>query len=337
MADAAGATPQRAQLRPGAATYVPPSRRKDQLPTDEKQSPSPNGHNGHPRSHSRRRRNKPKPTADEKSQVVAASPLSPPATFSLGAKHTPNNRRSASSRGGNSPGNIKNRGRKANKPRNTESFEPSFASPDIRVVYGPSRDVYPRPVGVHDLIMAPELFCKEEDMTMYQTLLAELQAAGTDSLFVSWHGDTHVIADDKKMGGKWKAMSPTFQSVVRRMEQYFNMDIKATRFNWYKDSKQWKPWHHDRAAFTPNCPQNATVAASFGACRDIAFLHAKQGTTVRVPQPNGSMYAFTRDANIDWKHGVMAEPESRQHDQGRISIIAWGWIDMLDWKDEMGL
>ena len=33
----------------------------------------------------------------------------------------------------------------------------------------------------------------------------------------------------------------------------------------------------------------------------------------------------------------MAEPPARQHDQGRVSIIAWGWIDMLDWKDEMGL
>ena len=49
------------------------------------------------------------------------------------------------------------------------------------------------------------------------------------------------------MGGNWKKLSPSFQRVVDQMATYFNMDIKATRFNWYRDSREWKPYHHDRS------------------------------------------------------------------------------------------
>ena len=55
-----------------------------------------------------------------------------------------------------------------------------------------------------------------------------------------------MIADDKQ--GNWKKRCPTFLKVVKKMTEYFNMDVKATRFNWYKDSSQWKPFHHDAAA-----------------------------------------------------------------------------------------
>ena len=35
---------------------------------------------------------------------------------------------------------------------------------------------------------------------------------------------------------------------VRNYTTYFDMDIQATRFNWYRDSSDWKPYHHDAAA-----------------------------------------------------------------------------------------
>jgi hypothetical protein len=40
------------------------------------------------------------------------------------------------------------------------------------------------------------------------------------------------------------------------------MDIKATRFNWYRNSDHWKPFHHDAAAVKPEkaLTQNFTVA-----------------------------------------------------------------------------
>ena len=198
---------------------------------------------------------------------------------------------------------------------------------------------------VKDVVMVPELFCAEDDHKVYDELLSELTAAcpeggpeaglllkkGRDGLWVTWHGDTHVIADDKKMGGKWKALSPSFSKVVDRMAAYFDMDVKATRLNWYRPGQtDWKPYHHDRAAFTPNCPQNITVAASFGASRDIGFQHAKTHTVMSLPQPNGCCYAFGRDVNCEWKHGVLPLRENEKRQLGRISIIAWGWVDMAE-------
>ena len=29
------------------------------------------------------------------------------------------------------------------------------------------------------------------------------------------------------------------------------MTVEATRFNWYTDSSNWKPYHHDAAAIKP--------------------------------------------------------------------------------------
>ena len=42
-----------------------------------------------------------------------------------------------------------------------------------------------------------------------------------------------------------KKKCPTFSMVVDRIAKYFEMDVKATRFNWYRDSQEWKPFHHD--------------------------------------------------------------------------------------------
>ena len=59
------------------------------------------------------------------------------------------------------------------------------------------------------------------------------------------HGDAHVMADDKS---RLKKNCPTFRKVVKMMADYFKMDVKETRFNWYRDSTEWKPFHHDAAA-----------------------------------------------------------------------------------------
>jgi hypothetical protein len=43
------------------------------------------------------------------------------------------------------------------------------------------------------------------------------------------------------------------------------------RFNWYRDLKEWKPYHHDAAAVDPRKAktQNFTVGISFGFCPDL--------------------------------------------------------------------
>ena len=114
------------------------------------------------------------------------------------------------------------------------------------------------------------------------------------------------------------------------------MNIKATRFNWYKDNQQWKPYHHDAAAVKPDKAktQNLTVGVSFGQMREAGFQHAKTKTVVSVPLTNGSIYVFSRDVNIEWRHGILPvkkkEKDTVTNDIGRISIIAWGWVNMED-------
>ena len=39
--------------------------------------------------------------------------------------------------------------------------------------------------------------------------------------------------------------------------------------------------------------------------REAAFEHAKSKTTLAMPQPNGTVYVFNKDVNIEWKHGIL--------------------------------
>lgn len=120
-----------------------------------------------------------------------------------------------------------------------------------------------------------------------------------------------------------------FQQIQDKMAAYFDIQQKSvgTRFNWYKDSSDWKPFHHDSAAFNADRAknQNITVGVSFGATRELSFLHAKTGDKIYFPQTNGMMFSFGRDVNINWKHAVNALPPEEQDGKGRISIILWGW------------
>ena len=96
---------------------------------------------------------------------------------------------------------------------------------------------------------------------------------------------------------------------------------RGTRFNWYRSSDDWKPFHHDSAAFNPHRAknQNCTVGISFGSERELAFLHAKDPEMkVCFPQTNGMVFFFGRDVNINWKHGVNYVPSYSRND-------IWTW------------
>lgn len=211
------------------------------------------------------------------------------------------------------------------RPKNTETFEPLAKPVDIRIVCDLDCNKSSIPVQTRDVVLAPNVFADFAPKALYQQLEAEIMSCGVpqDQLLKLWHGDTHFIADDHL---QWKKKAPTFAMVLDRIRNYFEMDIKATRFNWYKDTSQWKPFHRDAAALKPKQAeqQNFTVAVSFGATRDVAFEDMKSDTVISIPQSDGQIYAFARDTNILWKHGILKEPVTRE--EGRISIIAWGWI-----------
>jgi len=219
---------------------------------------------------------------------------------------------------------IKTRG----KGRNTESFDPksTLVRPDIRVIIGPKQERYGKPVKHDDVIMVPNFLCQEDDWRVYYDLVAEqrkVQDSGMrNSEWISWHEGAHLIT---------KAPSgPLYDGLIQKVLNYFDMSAKSigTRFNWYRDSNDWKPFHHDSAAFNPDRArnQNITVGLSLGSTRELSFLHAKNGTKVYFPQPNGMLFAFGRDVNILWKHGINALPENEKDGKGRISIVVWGLV-----------
>jgi hypothetical protein len=215
----------------------------------------------------------------------------------------------------------KNHGKKRHHPKNTENFNPSHKPSDMVVHVG-----IPDQYTVNDVIIYPNLI-NEPDM--YDKLLGEMEKTGIDDteLWKLWHGDSHFIADDNL---NYKEKVPTFGKIINRLEETFKMDVKSTRFNWYKDSEQWKPFHHDAAAVKEHIAkvQNFTVGISLGATREIAFENAKTKSTVSFVLPNGSAYAFSKDININWKHGIPQIPPEKKNNEGRISIIAWGYVNI---------
>ncbi|POM58215.1 hypothetical protein PHPALM_37168, partial [Phytophthora palmivora] len=228
----------------------------------------------------------------------------------------------------------KNERRQATK-KNTENFEPMTKPVDLRITYdlGSKDDRFSTPLTSRDVVLVPNLFSDFKKGELYAKLMHELDNCGIprEQLLKMWHGNdkidgTHLIVDDHS---SWKAKCPTFDLVTDRLKKFFSLDIKATRFNWYKDTSQWKPFHFDAAAVKPHIAaiQNFTVGISFGATRDAAFEHAKTKTVVSVPQPDGCVYAFAKDTNVIWRHGILQDVPVR--DEGRISVIAWGWVDNM--------
>jgi hypothetical protein len=228
---------------------------------------------------------------------------------------------------------------KNSKPRfrklvkvNTETFEPWYEPPHMQVqVLNPNK---PNPgLTESDVFILPGLF-DESDGSIYLKLLDEIESTGQDlnELWKPWHGDTHLIADDHL---QWKKSCPVFNSIVKQISDYFQMDVKATRFNLYEDLRDYKPMHFDAAAIDPKKAQtqNLTVGVSFGYTRSIEFEHAVTRSRVSFPLPNGTIYGFGKQVNIDWRHGIppirpetieLVESSIPKNQTGRISIILWG-------------
>ena len=227
--------------------------------------------------------------------------------------------------------------------KNTESFEPFFESGDMRIMIGDgTKQNYDHDIKTRDVVLVNNLFGLEAD-TIYTQLLNEIKNVGIDEsqLFKLWHGDTHMIADDHL---KWKSKCPTFNMVIEKIKSYFQIDIKATRFNLFRDSTDFKPYHHDAAAIDADKAkkQNFTVGVSFGETRTASFEHAKTRTVIDVPLSSGSIYCFAKDLNVEWRHGIpqgslsgslsgsLLESSPDTIKSGRISIIAWGWVDIKE-------
>ncbi len=222
------------------------------------------------------------------------------------------------------------------KAKNTQSFDPDLNEPDMRLLIDTNKEKFSMEMKENDVVILPNHFSNPKDnLTIYELLLKEMENCGVppEELWKLWHGDTHFIADDrlaKKMGFDWKEKCPTFNMVIETMKNFFDMDVKATRFNLYKDNTEWKPYHHDAAAIDEkkSKTQNFTVGITFGATRTASFQHAKSKNRLDIPLSDGSVYTFARKVNIEWMHGIVQEPEVKK--EGRISIILWGKNNQIE-------
>lgn len=209
------------------------------------------------------------------------------------------------------------------KVKNTETFKPDWEAPDMRVMFGNGvMPEYPSGIQTRDVVVIPNLFAGMK--ITYEMLRNEV----TSTDLKLWHGDSHYIADDTT---GWKKNAPCFRQVLNKISEYFNMRIEATRFNLYQNGNEHKPYHFDAAAVKEDkaATQNITIGITFGATRSITFQHAKSKNKVEFPLPNGFVYAFAKDVNILWRHGI---PPSREAGGGRISIIAWGFTTQTEKK-----
>lgn len=133
--------------------------------------------------------------------------------------------------------------------RNTESFDPAstLVRPDLRVQVGSARaETFSKVLKHDDVVIVPELFGNEEDWNLYYKLVEEMTVLQTQNVkgaeWIPWHEGAHLIV-------KKPEASQTFQSILDRLCTYFNIRKESIgyRFNWYKDSSDWKPFHHDSA------------------------------------------------------------------------------------------
>lgn len=214
---------------------------------------------------------------------------------------------------------IKNKNQPKLKRINTEIFIPSYEPGDMNIILTKPNIK----LSDNDVFLTTNLFKENTEYEIYNKLLNEIK---DDKVWKLWHGDTHLIADDHR---KWKNECPTFNYIIETLKNYFNVDIKATRLNWYRNNTEWKPYHFDAAAIDKEKAklQNITIGVSFGTTRTIGFEHDKTKTKIFFPLENCVTYGFTKNININWRHGI--PPTNVFSDIGRISIIIWGYVELL--------
>ena len=162
--------------------------------------------------------------------------------------------------------------------------------------------------------------CEESDYETLERLANDLDECSeeeTEEGMINW--SKHLKRENPEF-------SETFRTVVERMAEYFDVDVFATRLNFYRDGSDWKPYHHDSHAFGANGhKEDFTMGASFGAPRALSFLHESSASSFEFPQKNGDVFAFSSEVNAAMKHGVPQLSGQEQFKVNpRFSIIAWG-------------
>jgi len=157
----------------------------------------------------------------------------------------------------------------------------------------------------------PNFFCETSNLDIFHRLESELKS----DTMVKW--SAHFKFENP-------TFSETFNGIVDLMAKHFGVKVCQTRLNYYADGTSFKPMHKDRHAYidgTIRVEENFTMGASFGAGRNLDFIHEQSQNKFTFPQNNGDVFAFNSDINKKFLHGV---PKVFHKIGPRFSIIAWG-------------
>ncbi|KAK7201429.1 2OG-Fe(II) oxygenase superfamily [Novymonas esmeraldas] len=161
--------------------------------------------------------------------------------------------------------------------------------------------------------------CDAADTRLYDALKSELVAATGATMagaggLIEW--SKHQVFENPT------DISATFADIIAMLDEYFDLDVYATRLNYYRDGTQWKPQHHDSHAYGGRAlREDFTVGLTLGATRSLLFVHEASQLQFSFPQANGDCFAFTGEVNQSFTHGV---PRTNTPTADRFSIIAWG-------------
>ena len=82
----------------------------------------------------------------------------------------------------------------------------------------------PPPLSNKPVVIVPELFGSEDNWDIYYKLVEEMRALQKEnskgSEWISWHEGAHLISKNPKG-------SPTFERVINRLCEYFNIQKKS--------------------------------------------------------------------------------------------------------------
>ena len=173
-----------------------------------------------------------------------------------------------------------------------------------------------------ECIYLPEFHCDKGDFTLLAGLAKDMETH--EAIGGEGDGTGGMINWSKHLKHENPSFSTTFKKIVKELSEYFDVEVYATRLNFYRDGTDWKPFHHDSHAYGGREQrEDFTMGSSFGAERELAFLHEQSGSQFSFPQNNGDVFAFTTEVNKRFKHGVPKLVKGG-HNGPRFSIIAWG-------------
>ena len=160
--------------------------------------------------------------------------------------------------------------------------------------------------------------CDESDRSLYDSMKRELAAYSGEDLsqngLINW--SKHQLFENPTN------VSATFNIIVEAMAEYFDVEVYATRLNYYRDGSEWKPFHHDSHAYGGKAlREDITLGVSLGATRALQFLHEPSKKTFSFPQANGDVFCFTNEVNTKFMHAV---PRAPSETKDRFSVIVWG-------------